>query len=336
MSRKLKWGCLSTSNFARTVFLPAFAGCEHAELTAIASRNIQSATAAANSLGIPKPYGSYEELLADPEIDVVYNPMPNHLHLPWSAKAAEAGKHVLCEKPITLNVAEAREMIAVRDRTGVAIGEAFMVRTHPQWLRAREIVQSGALGELRSLNGFFSYYNDDPRNIRNQPAIGGGALYDIGCYPITTMRLIVGEEPRRVCGIIQRDPRMEIDRLTSAILDFPSGQATWTVSTQSVPYQRVQVYGTTGRLDIEIPFNAPNDKPCRILLDDGSDKTGASAKPEEFAVCDQYTIEIDEFSKAAAAGRPLPVPLEDSIANMAVIEAVFKSAESGNWEVPAI
>ncbi len=327
---------MSTANFARNTFLPAFAGCEHAELIGIASRNLQQATAAASSLNIPKPYGSYEDLLADPEIDVIYNPLPNHLHLPWTSKAAAAGKHVLCEKPIALNVAEAREMIAVRDRTGVGIGEAFMVRTHPQWLRAREIAQSGALGELRSINGFFSYYNADPANIRNQPAIGGGALYDIGCYPITTSRFIFGAEPRRVCALIQRDPKMKTDRLTSALMEFPAGQAIWTVSTQTVPYQRVHVCGTTGRLDIEIPFNAPNDKPCRILLDDGSDNSGAAAKPEEFAVCDQYTIEIDAFSKAVAAGRPVPVPLEDSIANMAVIDALFKSAESGRWEVPAI
>jgi len=332
MSNKLRWGCLSTAHFARTKFLPAMAGCEHADLHAICSRDLGRAQASAKELGIPKAYGSYEELLADPDIDVVYNPLPGHLHAPWSAKAAAAGKHVLCEKPIGMNAAEAKELIAVRDRHKVKIGEAFMVRTHPQWLRARQLVRQGAVGELRSVAGYFSYFNRDAGNIRNIPEAGGGAVYDIGCYTITMSRFIFGEEPRRVVALVERDPDMKTDRLSSAILEFPSGHAIWTVSTQIALYQRMQVYGTTGRLEIRIPFNAPKDEPTRIFLDDGSRLGDASAKAEEFPICDQYTIEADAFSRAVIDDAPEPVPLEDALANMAVIDAVYRSGESGNWE----
>ena len=304
------------------------------EVTAIASRDLHKAEEVARALGIAKAYGSYEELLADPQIEAVYNPLPNQLHVPWSIKAAEAGKHVLCEKPISMTVAEAKSLLAVQERTGVIIGEAFMVRTHPQWLRTRELIASGRIGSLRSIQGFFSYFNTDPKNIRNIAECGGGGLMDIGCYPINTSRFLFGEEPSRVSATLKNDPNFHVDCLTSAILEFPSGQATFTCSTQLVPYQRMQVLGTKGRIEIEIPFNAPNDRPCRIFIDDGRDLVGGGITIETFPVCDQYTIQGDVFSKAVREGGQAPVPLTDAIKNMAVIEAVFRAAKSGVWEKP--
>ena len=307
---------------------------EWVDLAAIASRDLQKGKETARALGIPKAYGSYEELLADPQIEAIYNPLPNQLHVPWTIKAAEAGKHVLCEKPLGMTAAEARSLVAVQQRTGVLIGEAFMVRTHPQWLRTRELIADGRIGEMRSIHGFFSYFNTDPKNIRNIPECGGGALMDIGCYPINTSRFLFGEEPLRVSAMIEKDPALHIDRLTSAMLQFPSGQAMFTCSTQLVPYQRMQIFGTKGRIEIEIPFNAPNDRPCRIVIDDGRDLVGGGNTVETFPVCDQYTIQGDVFSRAIREGSPVPVPLTDAIRNMAVIDAVFRSAETGNWETP--
>jgi predicted dehydrogenase len=282
MPTKVRWGVLSTSQFASKLTIPAMQKSEWCDIRAIASRDRNKAEAAARAMGIPKAYGSYEELLRDPEIEAIYNPMPNHLHVPWSIKAAEAGKHVLCEKPLSQTVAEACELQRVQEKTGMKIGEAFMVRTNPQWLRARELVRSGRIGQLRSIAGYYSYFNRDAANIRNNPDIGGGGLLDIGCYPITTSRLIYGEEPTRVVSLIERDPEMKVDRLTSVILDFPSGHAIFTCSTQVVPYQRMNLVGTKGRIEIEIPFNAPNDRPCRIFIDDGGDLSGKTITTETF------------------------------------------------------
>ena len=332
MPRKVRWGVLSTADFALTKSVPAMQKGEWSEVAAIASRDLRKAEEAAHALDIPKAYGSYEELLGDPDIEAIYNPLPNHLHVPWSLKAAQAGKHVLCEKPLSMSVAEARELLSVQKSTGVKIGEAFMVRTHPQWLRVRELIASGRIGALRSITGFFSYFNRDPKNIRNIPETGGGALMDIGCYPITTSRFIFGKEPSRVIGLMERDPEMKTDRLTSAILEFSSGQAIFTVSTQLVQYQRMHFLGTKGRIEIDIPFNAPNDRPCRILIDDGGDIFGKDVSTETFPVCDQYTIQGDLFSRAIREDLEVPVPVTDGIKNMAVIDAIFRSAESGRWE----
>jgi predicted dehydrogenase len=334
MSKKVRWGILSTAAIGVKKVIPAMLKGEWSEVTAIASRDLSKAETVARALGIAKAYGSYEELLADPQIEAIYNPLPNQLHVPWSIKAAEAGKHVLCEKPLSLTVAEAKKLLEVQERTGVKMGEAFMVRTHPQWLRTRELVKSGRIGDLRSIVGFFSYFNVDPANIRNISEYGGGALMDVGCYPITTSRFIFGEEPSRVLGLVGRDPVMKVDRLTSAILDFPSGQSTFTCSTQLVPYQRMQFLGTRGRIEIEIPFNAPNDRPCRIFIDDGGELFGSGISTETFPTCDQYTIQGDVFSKAIREGGQVPVPLGDAVKNMAVIEAIFRSAESSRWETP--
>jgi predicted dehydrogenase len=334
MNKKVKWGVMGVSRFAITKMIPGIRPGEWSEVVGIASRDADKAKRAAADFGIRKAYGSYEEMLADPEIEVIYNPLPNDLHVPWSIRAAEAGKHVLCEKPVSLNVAECRQLMAVRDRTRVKIGEAFMVRTHPQWLRVREIVRSGQIGDLRALMAAFSFFNRDPKNIRNVPEAGGGALMDIGCYAVQISRFVFGAEPSRVVALLDRDPDMRIDRLSSGILDFPSGQSVFTCSIQIVPYQKVQVLGTKGRIEVQIPFNAPPDRPTRIFIDSGADLFGGGVKTEEFAICDQYTIQADLFSKAVREGGEVPTPLEDSVRNMAVIDALYRSARDDAWIQP--
>jgi predicted dehydrogenase len=334
MENKVQWGVLGAANIALKKVIPAMQRGESSQVTAIASRDIKKARQAADQLGVRKAYGTYEELLADPEIEVVYNPLPNHLHVPWTIKAAEAGKHILCEKPVALNAEEARTLLEVRSRTGAKIQEAFMVRTHPQWIGVLELIKQGRIGSVRSVSGAFSYNNRDPKNIRNIADFGGGALMDIGCYLVYTSRLIFAQEPHRVSGVIVEDPEMRTDAVTSGILDFPAGQSVFTCSTQVVPYQRVQIFGTAGRIEVEIPFNAPPDQACRILVDPGTDVSGREAEVVEFPVCDQYTIQGDLFSKSVREGTPLPVPLEGSVQNMAVIDAVFRSAKSGQWEKP--
>lgn len=329
---KVRWGVLGVALIATRKVIPAMQKGEWSEICAIASRDRSRAEAAAAQFGIPKAYGSYEELLRDPEIQAIYNPLPNQLHVPWTLKALEAGKHVLCEKPISLNAQEATTLLAARDRTGLKVGEAFMVRTHPQWLRARDLISSGQIGTLRSSVGFFSYYLTDAANVRNVYDWGGGGLMDIGCYPVNTSRFIFREEPWRVLGLMERDPEMRIDRLTSVLLEFPSGQAAFTCATQLVPYQRMQFFGTKGRLEVEIPFNAPNDRPCRIFIDDGRDVLGSGVRVEEVPTCDQYTIQGDVFSRAILENGDVPVPLEDAIRNMSVIDAIFRSAQTGRWE----
>lgn len=337
MNQKVRWGVLSTAAIGVNKVIPAMQKGEWSEVLAIASRDMDKATQVAHRLGIPKAYGSYEELLADDEIEAIYNPLPNHLHVSWTIKAAEAGKHVLCEKPIGLNLEEAAQLLAIRDRTGMKIQEAFMVRTHPQWIATRELIKSGRIGELRVVNGFFSYSNRNPENIRNKPEIGGGAILDIGCYPITISRFIFGEEPLRVLGLIERDPELGIDRLASAILEFSFGQASFTCSTQLVPYQRMHFCGTLGRIEVEIPFNAPSDKPTRLFIHDGVDLAGSNPEVKEFPVSNQYTIQGDLFSRAILENSPQPIPLEDALKNMAVIDAVFRSGSSGRWEaIPQI
>jgi len=331
---KVKWGVLGVASIAVRRVIPGMQKGTLCEVAAIASRDARKAEEAAHKLGIAKAYGSYEALLADPEIEAIYNPLPNHLHVPWSIKAAEAGKHVLCEKPLSLTVAEAKALLAARDRCGVKIGEAFMVKTHPQWVRTQDLIRHGVIGELRSIVGAFSYFNRDPQNVRNQAEWGGGGLMDIGCYLIMTSRWMFGKEPLRVWGIAEKDPEFGVDRLTSAMMEFPSGHAVFTCSTQMVPYQRVQFLGTKGRIEIEIPFNAPPDRPTRIFIDDGRDVFGGGIRTETIPVCDQYTSQGDAFSRAIRESGEVPIPLEDAIGNMAVIEAVFRAAESGGWERP--
>jgi predicted dehydrogenase len=332
---KIRWGVLGVAKIATAKIIPAMQRGRSSVVTVIASRDPARAEAAARAFGVPKAYGSYEALLADPDVDAVYIPLPNHLHVPWTIRAAEAGKHVLCEKPIALSADEARQLPAVRERTGVQIQEAFMVRTHPQWVKARELVQAGRIGELRSMIGHFSYFNLDPANIRNVPEFGGGGLMDIGCYLVNTSRFIFDREPERVTCVVDRDPILKIDRTSSMVLDFGGGHLAGTCSTQMAPYQRVQICGAKGRIEIEIPFNAPPDRACRLFVDSGQDLFGSGIETIELPVCDQYTIQADLFSDAVLAGRPVPLPIEDAILNMACIDALFRSAQSGRWESPA-
>jgi predicted dehydrogenase len=335
VARRVRWGVLGAASIAVRRAIPGMQKGEWCEIAAIASRDLNKAQQAAQGLGIAKAYGSYDELLADSTIEAIYNPLPNKLHVPWTTRAAEARKHVLCEKPIGVTAADAEALIAVRDRTGVKIEEAFMVRTHPRWLRIRELVRGGRIGQLRAVSGSFTYFNRDPKNIRNSVADGGGALLDIGCYSVTLSRFLFGEEPLRVLGSIERDPEMKTDRLTSVIMDFPSGQATFTCSTQLAYNQRMTLLGTTGRIDVERPVNPPNDQPSRILVDDNpGDPTGAGIQAEAIPTCDQFAIQGDLFSRAIRENGELAVPLEDSLRNMRAIDAIFRSGESGRWEAP--
>ena len=332
MTKKIRWGILSAANIAVKKVIPAMQQSEFCDIAAIASRSLEKAESAARALKIEKFYGSYQELIDDPEIDAIYNPLPNDLHVEWTTKAAEAGKHVLCEKPLALTADEAAKLIEVRDRCGVKIEEAFMVRTHPQWLAVKNLIAQNRIGKLRAITAFFSYFNDDAGNIRNKPENGGGALYDIGCYCINLPRFITGEEPEKVAALIERDAATGIDKLTSAILDFPSCHATFTCSTQLVPYQRMQFFGDKGRVEVEIPVNIPVDSPTRIYVDDGADLYGKSVEIIEILAADQYTIQGDSFSRAILENTEQAVSLEDSVKNMAVIDAVFRAAETGKWE----
>ena len=335
--KKVRWGVLGVANIAVRKVIPAMQHGENCEMAGIASRELVRAEKAARELGIAKAYGSYEELLADPEIDAIYNPLPNHLHVPWSIRAAEAGKHVLCEKPVAMSAAETLELIAARDRAGVVVGEAFMVRTHPQWTRLVQVVRGGRIGELRSGVSSFCYYNRNRDNIRNVRAYGGGALLDIGCYAIKVSRMVFGAEPERVAATIARDAELDgIDWLTSAVLEFPSGHMVFTCSTQVAANQSAQFFGTAGRIWLDIPFNALANQVSRLHIDDGRDLTGGGITVEEIAPCDQYTIQGDLFSRAVREGGQPPVPLEDSLCNMAVIDAIFRAGETGRWEEPRV
>ena len=329
--KKVVWGILSTAKIGRQRVIPGMLNSKWCDIRAIASRSVQSARDTADALGIPKAYGSYEELLADPEIEAVYNPLPNHLHVPLTLQAAAAGKHVLCEKPIALTAGEAAQLRAVAGK--VLIMEAFMVRFHPQWLRVREHIRDGRIGILRVLQMLFSYYNVDAGNIRNMAAIGGGALYDIGCYPITAGRFFFEAEPQRAIALVDRDPAFGTDRTTSALLDFGSGRhLDFTVSTQCAPHQRIQLSGSTGRIEIQIPVNAPQGEMTHIFLDDGSSLSGAGIRTETLSASDQYTLQADAFSRAIRGEIDLPYGVEDAVQSMRVIDALFRSEESGRWE----
>ncbi|MCO6449792.1 MAG: Gfo/Idh/MocA family oxidoreductase [Caldilineales bacterium] len=325
---KIRWGILSTALIGTAKVIPAMQKGQHSRVTAIASRDFDRAQTAADQLGIPKAYGSYEDLLADPDIDAIYNPLPNHLHVPWSLQAIEAGKHVLCEKPIALTSAEAQTLAdAASTHPELKVMEAFMYRHHPQWRLAKRMVSEGQIGELRTIQTFFSYNNLDPSNIRNMADIGGGGLMDIGCYAISLSRFLFGSEPERVCGIVEYDPAFKTDRLASALMDFGRGTATFTSGTQIAPYQRVNIFGTTGRIEIEIPFNAPPDVPCKVWH-----QVGDHIHLHELDVTDQYTVQGDLFSLTILNDTPVPTPISDAVANMKVIEAIIASDRQNGWQ----
>ena len=328
--KKLNWGILSTAKIGIEKVIPAMQHGKLSKIVAIASRTHESAREAAKNLKIPKAFGSYQDLLDDTSIDAVYIPLPNHMHVPWTIKALAANKHVLCEKPIALTATEAKELLKETEKfPHLKVMEAFMYRHHPQWIRALELINGGGIGMVKTIHSFFSYYNDDPENIRNMVDIGGGGLMDIGCYCISLARLIFDEEPQRVFGKIEYDPGFETDRICSGILDFVQGTSTFTCSTQLVPYQRVNVFGTKGRIEIEIPFNAPPDKPCKMLF-----QNNEIIEEIEIEICDQYTIQGDLFSLAVLKNEKVPTPIEDAVENMKVLEAVIQSAEKEEWCTP--
>ncbi|CAN5250242.1 Gfo/Idh/MocA family oxidoreductase [soil metagenome] len=326
--KPVKWGIISTANIGVAKVIPGMLKSKELEVAAIASRDLKTAQAAAQKLGIPRAYGSYEELLADPGIEAVYNPLPNHLHVPLTLAAAKAGKHVLCEKPIAITSAEAEQLKTIPD--GIVFAEAFMVRHHPQWLWARDQVRTGKIGTVKAIQVLFTYFNDDPRNVRNMTDIGGGGLLDIGCYPITVSRFIFGAEPKRVTAAIERDPTFKTDRQASAIADFGEGrQLTFTVSTQLAPYQRAQIVGTKGRIEIEIPFNIPPDVPTRSFLQGMEMNVGHW---QEFPIADQYQLQAEAFGRVVRKQEPVTYGVNDAIANMKILDALFRAETSGRWE----
>lgn len=320
--RKIQWGVLSTAKIGVNKVIPALQASQFGTVASIASREPAAAQAAAQRLGIPRVHDSYEALLADPAIDAIYNPLPNHLHVPWSIRALEAGKHVLCEKPIGLDTGEARTLLAAAQRfPRLKIMEAFMYRHHPQWQGAKRLIAQGGIGTLRTVQAFFSYSNLDPKNIRNDAAMGGGGMMDIGCYCISLARFLFEAEPVRVHGIAEIDPAFGVDRLASGLLEFPTGTATFTCATQLAAYQRVNIFGTEGRIEIEIPFNAPPDRPTRIFYE-----RAGTTNPLTFPACNQYSIQGDLFARAILDDTPVPTPLEDALANLRVIEDLLAQA----------
>jgi predicted dehydrogenase len=328
--KKVKWGVISTAKIGVQKVIPGMMKCPNAEIIAISSRKPEVAQQAADALGIKKAYGSYEALLEDPEVEAIYNPLPNHLHVPWTIKALQAGKHVLCEKPVALNSKEAARLVeASANYPHLKLMEAFMYRHTPQWTFAREKINDGSIGLLRNIHSIFSYYNADPGNIRNQSDIGGGGLMDIGCYCISLSRWLFGKEPERVSGIMEFDPVMKTDRLTSAILDFSTGTSLFTCSTQMMPYQRATLLGTEGAIEIEIPFNAPPDKPTRLWIYNSSGKEEVI-----FDATDQYMLQGTSFSQSILDNTPVYTPIDDALENMKVIDAVFASAAKNQWVDP--
>jgi predicted dehydrogenase len=332
--RKVVWGVVSTAKIGRERVLPGMLKSGMLEIRAIASRDPALARKTADALGIPVAYGSYAELFADREIEAIYNPLPNHLHVPVTLEAAAAGKHVLCEKPIALTAAEA--MLLRQAAQKVHIAEAFMVRFHPQWQRARELVRHGRIGLLRAVQMFFGYNNLDPANVRNRADIGGGGLYDIGCYAVAAGRYFFGTEPARAIALVDRDPGFRTDRLTSGLVDFGDGRRLdFTVSTQIAPHQRLQLCGSKGRVEIPIPVNAPQGAATRLLVDDCSSLEGTGIVTEVLPPCDQYQLQGEAFSRVVRGEMPLPYGVDDAIANMHVIDALFRSETSGRWEAVA-
>jgi len=333
MTKKVRWGILSTANIGLKKVTPAIMKSPLSEVVAVASRDLSKAEDYIAELGLTgkaKAHGSYEALLADPNVDAIYNPLPNHLHVPMTLAAAKAGKHVLCEKPIALNAQEAEQLRQIPK--DIVFYEAFMVRWHPQWQRAREIARSGELGDLRAVRGVFTYFLTDPTNVRNQADIGGGGIYDIGCYPVTGSRFLFGSEPLRAVSLVDRDPVMKTDRLASVLLDFGGGrQASFTCSTQSVNHQSLELIGTKGRIELVIPFNAPADTATALIIDEGYSPDGHLSRREIIPPCDQYTEQANAFCRAILDKQPLEWGVEDSILSMKVLDAIFASEKTGAW-----
>jgi predicted dehydrogenase len=323
----VRWGILGAADIAVHKVIPAMADAEMCSVDAIASRSEERARQAAERLGIPRSYGSYQDLLEDSDIEAVYIPLPNHLHLEWTLAAAAAGKHILCEKPLAMSSADARTMIDACDAAGVKLMEAFMYRLHPMWVEVRRLVDDGAIGELAAIQSFFSYFNNDPADIRNIPEFGGGALYDIGCYLVNVARMLFDSEPTEVKSSVKRDPDFGTDIVTSAVLDFGGRHATFTCSTRMEDHQWVGIEGTEGRLVVEIPFNIPADRSTRILhYAGGEPPADPGVEIHEVPAANQYGIQADAFSRAIREGAPVPTPPGDAVGNLLVMERIFADA----------
>lgn len=325
--KPVRWGIIGIGkHFISRVLLP-LTQSEDVDLSAVASRSENKAKETAEKYGIEKYYGSYDALLADPTIEAVFITLPNHMHLDWIKKAADAGKHILCEKPITLNAEDARAAATYTAEKNVLLMEAFMYRFHPQWIHAKDLIRTESIGTLQTVHTSFSYNNPDPKNIRNIKEYGGGALYDIGCYAVSTARYLFGREPARVISLINRHDEFETDILSSGILDFGDARSTFTVGTMMFPDQSVSAHCTGGRLKIHIPFNTFPDVPANVTV-----INGVGTRELSFGPADQYGLEFEHFSQTIRNGGKAPTPIDDAISNMAVLDALFRSGETGNWE----
>ena len=333
--RKIQWGILSTANIGIKRVIPAILSGERGVISAIASRSASRAAEIAARFAIPRSHGSYEALLNDSSIDAIYNALPNHLHVEWTVKALNAGKHVLCEKPLGIRASQTQAIVEARDRSQKQVIEAFMVRHHPQWHRARELVRAGRIGTVRNIQSAFLFTVLDPNNVRNQAELGGGALYDVGCYPLVTARYVFGGEPTRVIALIHRDAKLGVDTLSSGLLEFPGGgQLVFSSALRLAAYQRVTILGTDGRIEMPVPFTPAKDLACRITIDSGASLDGASAVFEDFPAVDQYALQCDAAAAVFLGETRQEFPIEDGIANMRVIDALYRSAASSRWEAP--
>ena len=331
--RKVVWGILSTANIGIKRVIPAILAGQRGVIAAIASRDAERARGVAARFGITRSYGTYQALLDDPEVEAIYNPLPNHLHVEWTVRALEAGKHVLCEKPIALNAAEAQAIVRARDLSGKRVIEAFMVRFHPQWHRIRALVREGRIGTVRTLQSAFTFPVAGAGNVRNRLECGGGALYDVGCYPIVAARYVFGADAERAIALIDRDPESGVDRVTSGLVAFPGGgQLVFTSALQLALYQRVVVLGTHGRIEVPVPFTPAKEHACRIVIDSGASLDGSSAAFEDFSPVDQYELQCDLASATFRGDASQEFPIEDAISNMRVIDALYRSGASARWE----
>jgi predicted dehydrogenase len=336
----IRWGVLGVAAIALERTLPAMAKTPSARIHAIASRDPGRAQAAVEPFAGARAYGDYAALLADPDIDAVYIPLPNTLHLEWCRRALEAGKHVLCEKPLCLASDDIRRLIETRDRTGRRIEEAFGYRNHPQWTALRGLLVDGVIGRPTAAHGVIAKQFFDPDDIRNNPSRGGGALYDLGSYVISGFHQIFGRPPLRVVGAIDRDPRFGVDRLTSAILDYGDAQATLTVSSQAggsgwASQQQLFALGSTGWLRADFPYAQARPTACQIEIGEASGAGGLPTRRLTFEPVDQYALQIDRFSRLLLGQDVQSWPIEDALMTLAIIEAVFESAREGGWRAPA-
>jgi predicted dehydrogenase len=323
-----RWGVLSTAKIGRDLVIPAIVEATGNVLSAIASRDLAKARALADHFGAPHAFGSYDELLASDTVDAVYIPLPTSQHLEWAGRAAEAGKHVLVEKPLALKADDIAALIKLRDKHKVLVSEAFMITYHPQWLKARELIASGAIGTLKHVQAAFTYYNVDPNNMRNIPELGGGALPDIGVYPTVSTRFATGKEPLRVQADVERDAKFGTDIYSSVRADFGDFELSFYLSTQLANRQLIVFHGDKGFIEIRSPWNAGLYEHHKVEL---HNQKHTDATVFRFPGANQYRLQVETFSRAAQGSGDTVFSLEDSIRNQKLIDAVFRAGEAGGW-----